>query len=172
MESIITEYPQFFTATNLEWKKLLKPDKYKNIILESLRFLVENKRIRLYAFVIMDNHLHLIWQMLAGINTEAVQRDFLKFTAQQIKKDLTKNHPAVLVHFKVNAKDRTYQFWERNALSVELRTDKVFRQKLDYIHWNPVRAGICATPEDYKYSTAKFYETGIDDWGFITHYCG
>jgi hypothetical protein len=45
MTNIITEYPQFFTATNLEWKKLLKPDKYKDIIIESLRFLVNEKRI-------------------------------------------------------------------------------------------------------------------------------
>jgi putative transposase len=83
---------------------------------------------------------------------------------------LIKNHPAVLSHFKVNAKDRMYQFWERNALSIELRTDKVFQQKLDYIHYNPVKAGVCCLPEAYKYSTAKFYETNIDDWGFITHY--
>ncbi|MBK7883284.1 MAG: transposase [Chitinophagaceae bacterium] len=172
MPPIITEFPQFFTATNLEWKKLLQPDKYKDIIIESLKFLVEDGRIRLFAFVIMDNHLHLIWQMQASIEPEAVQRDFLKYTAQQIKKDLLKNHPAVLAHFRVGAKDRIYQFWERNALSVELHTAKVFQQKLDYIHYNPVRAGICSLPEEYKYSTAKFYETNIDDWGFITHYQG
>jgi len=170
MPAIITEYPQFFTATNLEWKRLLKPDKYKEIVIKSLRFMVEDNRIRLYAFVIMDNHLHLIGQMQAGIEPEAVQRDFMKYTTPQIKKDLVKNHPAVLAHFKADAKDREYQFWERNALSVELRTEKVFLQKLEYIHYNPVKAGICALPEDYKYSTAKFYETGIDDGGFITHY--
>ena len=169
MQAIVTEYPQYYTATNLEWKRLLKPDKYKNIVVESLKYMVENKRIKLFAFVIMDNHLHLIWQMLGGIKQQDVQRDFMKYTAQQIKKDLVKNHPAVLAHFKVDAKDRSYQFWERNALSVELRTDKVFQQKLDYIHYNPVKAGMCLMPEDYKYSTAKFYETGIDG-GFIAHY--
>ena len=80
--------------------------------------------------------------MQARIKAENVQRDFLKYTAQKIKKDLIKNHPAVLAHFKVNVKDRAYQFWELNALSVELRTSKVFQQKLGYIHYNPVRAGI------------------------------
>jgi len=59
--------------------------------------------------------------------------------------------------------DREYQLWERNPLSIELRKDKVYRQKLDYIHLNPVRAGICKLPEDYKYSSALFYETGIDN---------
>lgn len=166
---IIKEFPQFFTATNLEWKQLLNQDKYKDIIIESLRFLVANKRIKMYAFVVMSNHIHLIWQMQAGIRREATQRDFLKYTAQRIKFDLERNHPHILKHFLVDAKDRKYQFWERNALSIELRTTKIFQQKLNYIHLNPVKAGICEFPEQYKYSTAKFYETGIDDWGFITH---
>jgi putative transposase len=153
MPSFVTEYPQFFTATNLEWKKLLQPERYKNTIINSLRFLVQHKRITLFAFIIMDNHVHLIWQMPPGMDPEAVQRDFLKYTAQRIKNDLEKNHPQVLSHFKVDAKDREYQFWERNALSIELRTDKVFRQKLDYLHWNPVKAGLCQLPEEYHYSS-------------------
>jgi REP element-mobilizing transposase RayT len=118
----------------------------------------------------MDNHIHLIWQMMAGIKPEAVQRDFMKYTAQKIKQDLLKFHPAVLAHFKVNAKDREYQFWERNALSVALKTLEMFKQKLAYIHYNPVLAGLCNLPEEYKYSTAGFYETGVNDWRFVTHY--
>jgi REP element-mobilizing transposase RayT len=166
----ITGYPQFFTATNLEWKKLLKPDKYKEIIVSSLRFLVSDNRVKVFAFVIMDNHLHLIWQMMGDNDPQAVQRDFLKYTAQRIKKDLEINHPSVLEHFKVDAKDRHYQFWERNAMSIELRNHPAFVRKLEYIHWNPVRAEMCAVPEDYKYSSALFYETGIDHWEFLTHY--
>ena len=170
MQPIITEYPQYFTATILQWKKLLKPDKYKDIIINSMQFLVTDKRVKLFCFVIMDNHIHLIWQMMWDIDPEAVQRDFLKYTAQRIKKDLQKNHPEVLLQFKVDAKDREYQFWKRNPLSVELRKHAVFRQKLDYIHWNPVKAGMCKLPEEYKYSSALFYETGIDNWGFLEHY--
>jgi putative transposase len=71
MQPIITEHPQFFTATILEWKKLLKPEKYKDIILRSLQFPVENKRVKVNGFVIMDNHIHLIWQMMAGTKPEA-----------------------------------------------------------------------------------------------------
>jgi putative transposase len=91
----------------------------------------------------MQNHLHLIWQMRGGVKPADVQRDFLKYTAQLIKKYLGNNHPKVLEKFKVGAKDRQYQFWEPNALSIELRTEKVFNQKLDYIHYNPVKAGLC-----------------------------
>jgi len=170
MQPFITEWPQYFTATNLEWKKLLQPDKYKDIIIDSLRFLVNDQRIKLYAFVIMINHVHLIWQMLPFIDPKDVQRDFLKYTAGKIKADLAIYHQSVLEHFLVNAKDRKYQFWERNSLSVELRTPKTFIQKMEYIHSNPVRAGLCAVPENYKYSSAQFYEIGIDDWGFLTNY--
>ncbi len=52
MSPITTEYPQFFTATNLEWKRLLKPDKYKDIIIAGMRFLVEDKRVKIFSFVI------------------------------------------------------------------------------------------------------------------------
>src|SRR6188768_2378551 len=86
MADTITEYPHFFTATNLEWKKLLIHDKYKNIVIESLRFLVNDKRVIVYGFVIMDNHIHVIWQLQAGRKRDDVQRDFLKYTAQLIKK--------------------------------------------------------------------------------------
>jgi len=72
----------------------------------------------------------------------------------------------------VNVKDRKYQFWERNPLSVDLYTQDVFMQKLEYIRWNPVKAGLCKYPEDYKYSSAGFYLTGIDDFGFLTHLNG
>ena len=170
MPSFITEYPQFFTATNLEWKPLLKPDKYKDIITSSMDFLVRDKRVTIYGFVIMDNHMHIIWQMQPGIKRDAVQRDFLKFTAQKIKKDLLRFHKKELLQFKVNAEDRRFQFWERNPLSVDLWSREVFIQKLNYMHVNSVRAGLCKSAEEYKYSSANFYETGIDNWGFLTHY--
>ena len=91
MSQIITEYPQFFAATNLEWKKLLKPGKYKNIVISSMQFIVKDRRVKIFFFVIMKNHLHLIWQIMPGNNAEAVQRDFLKYTAQRIKKDFIKS---------------------------------------------------------------------------------
>ena len=165
-------WPSFFTATNLNWLPLLQPDKYKDIIINSLSFLAVQKRVMVFAFVIMGNHLHLIWQVQPGHKPEAVQRDFLKFTGQQIKFDLQQHNSMFLEQFKVNAKDRMYQFWERNALSIELRNRAVFEQKLDYLHYNPVKAGLCILPEEYYYSSALFYYTGVDNFGFLTHWQG
>jgi len=80
-----------------------------------------------------------------------------------------KHHPDELKEFLVKAKDRKYQFWERNPLSVEIWSEKVLLQKLKYIHENPVRAGICKYPDDYKYSSVLLYKFGKDNWGFLTH---
>ena len=167
---LLPSHPQFFTATIHEWKHLLKPDKYKTIVIDSLRFLVQNNRVLVHAFCIMSNHLHLIWQMRAGHTQEAVQRDFLKFTAQAIRFDLIRHHPDVLLHFEVNLRDRKYQFWKYNSLAVDLYTPAVFRQKLDYIHNNPVKAGICAAPEAYAWSSARFYEMGDATFDFLSYY--
>ncbi|MEO9871044.1 REP-associated tyrosine transposase [Ekhidna sp.] len=166
------EHPHFITITVFEWRHLLKPDKYKLLILDSLTFLVREKRVAVFGFVIMSNHIHLIWQIQDPHKREAVQRDFLKYVAQQIKFDLIANHPKVLEYFEVNKKDRKYQFWKRNALSVDLYSSDVFNQKLDYIHMNPVKAGLCELPEEYPFSSAEFYLKTKNRFPFLSHHNG
>ncbi len=165
-------HPQFFTATILEWKSLLKDDSYKDIIIDSLRFLKNEGSIVVYAFVIMPNHIHLIWQIQDGFKQDKIQMRFLRFTAQQFKFRLVDTTDSRLNNYFVNAKDREYQFWERNALSIDLWTPEVFMQKVDYIHSNPLQQKwrLADLPENYKYSSARFYETGMDEFDLVTHY--
>jgi putative transposase len=167
-------HPQFFTATLLEWKPLLKDDSYKDIIIKSLQFLKNEGSIVIYAFVIMPNHIHLIWQIQDGHKLEKVQMRLMKFTAQQMKFKLTDDHDGRLNWFLVNAADREYQFWERNPLSIDLWSPGVFMQKLDYIHNNPLQDKwkLAEFPEDYKYSSAKFYESGVNEFDLVSHYSG
>ena len=132
--------------------------------------MVKENRIKVYVFCIMSNHIHLIWQIQQGYKTKGIQLSFMKFTAQIIIKDLRNNHKEVLERFRVNAADRVYQIWERNALSVSLWNQVVFKQKLAYIYANPVIAGLWVYPEEYKYSSASFYEKGTSEWNFITSY--
>ena len=167
-------HAQFFTATILEWKPILKHDRFKDIIINSLLFLKNEKSIVVYGFVIMPNHIHLLWQIQDGFTREKIQLRFLKFTGQQLKVELSKANPEALKYFRVNAKDREYQIWERNSLSVDLWTPAVIRQKMNYIHNNPIQEkwNLAQYPEDYKYSSAKFYATGIDNFLLLTHYMG
>ncbi len=165
-------WPQFYTATINNWQHLLEDDKHKNIIVDSLKFLVTEKRIELNAFVIMSNQIHLIWQPMFGFTPTDIQSSFMKYTAQQLKRSLTKNNIEALATFKVNKYDREYQFWKREPPGIEMISHAVFEQKLNYIHYNPVRAGLCVNPEDYYYSSARFYYDESDSFGMLTHYSG
>ena len=169
-----TSYPehwsQFYTATIYKWKHLLSADKHKEIIINSLRFLVNDKRIELNALVIMSNHIHLIWQPMFGFTPSDIQASFMKYAAQQLKRLLKENTKEFLEEFKVDKYDREYQIWKRDPLSIELFTENVFLQKLEYIHSNPVNAGLCNYPEKYKYSSAQFYHSGVDEFKILTHF--
>jgi REP element-mobilizing transposase RayT len=163
------DYPDFITATCLEWKHLLAEDRFKDIIIHSLQFLIQERRITLYAFVIMNNHFHLVWHVMGDHKREEVQRDFLKFTSQRILHALRNEKSSMLDELLVNAKDRKYQVWERNSLSIPIWSRSVMYQKLAYIHDNPVRAGLCKLETDYKYSSARFYYDGDLKWSFLVH---
>ena len=109
--SIAIEWPHFYTATIYQWKQILNDDKFKNIIIESIHFLIDDNRIILNAFVIMGNHIHLIWQVKTNHTWSDVQLSFMRYTAQQIQRELKENNPALLLEFKVNKQDRKYLFW-------------------------------------------------------------
>jgi putative transposase len=91
-----SSYIQFFTATILNWNKLLLNDKYKQIIIDSLTFLIKDNRIKLFGFVLMPNHIHLLWRIAQDRKREDVQGDFMKFTSQQMLFDLKNNKSTVL----------------------------------------------------------------------------
>jgi putative transposase len=163
-------WPQFFTATIGGWKHLLKDDRFKDIIIESLQFLKVRERMEINAYVIMSNHIHFIWQALHGYDLKDIQSSFARHTAKKFLHLVSAEGGSEL--YKVNSPDRDHNFWKRNPLGVELFTPTVFDQKLDYIHYNPVRAGLCKYPEDYKYSSAMFYHNGEDHTGVLTHWAG
>jgi len=162
----------FTTATVRGWKHLLRPDKYKCIITDSWNHLVNEGSVSIYAFVIMPNHLHWIWQMRGESELPRIQQRMLKFVAQQIKFDLIQHHPNVLDLFKVGRKDRSYQFFKERPLSIPLYTDKIVIQKMDYLHRNPTQEKwrLAASPEDYLYSSAAFYALKDQMWPFLTHF--
>jgi putative transposase len=145
---------------------------YEGNLIDSLRFLVKQNRISVYAFCLMNNHIHMVWQILGDHQRANVQRDFLKYTGQQILRRLEEIKSPLLSELQVNAKDRKFQAWERNALSIPLYSDRFFMQKLDYIHRNPVEAGLCKYPEDYYYSSAAFYYQNVENFDFLSHYNG
>src|SRR4030095_17257723 len=106
MPLINENHIQFFTAVCTEWLSLLSSENCKNVIIEALKYRVGAKQVGVAAFVIMPNHVHIIWRMAADIRREDFQRDFLKITARQIIVILKRTNPEIIKEITVNLKER------------------------------------------------------------------
>lgn len=162
----------FWTNTIKDWKYLLVKNECKEIIVNQLRWLKERDKIAVYAFVIMPNHMHIIWGMLAMNGKEMPNVSFNKWTSSNFLKDLRTNHTGMLPFFQERTSERSHRFWQRDPLAILMDSKPKIDQKLDYIHYNPLQPqwNQAEFPEDYHWSSAKFYTTGEDEFGFLTHY--
>jgi len=150
----------FWTATINQWQKLLQPDKYKDIIIDSLNYLSNTGKIDVFGFVIMPNHIHLIWRTKELNGKETAQGSFLKYTAHEFRKMLYKENKNELLYYQVDAHNKEHEFWQRDSLAILLFSKEIAFQKLDYIHYNPVEAGFVTKAEEWKYSSAIDYFGG------------
>jgi putative transposase len=140
---------------------------YTDIILESLKYCQKEKGLRIHAWCIMSNHLHLMISTKMNHHLSDVLRDFKKFTSKQIisaiedKENIESRRGWMLWLFKKagegNSKNTNYQFWQQENHPIELITNKFIDQKLQYIHENPVKAGLVDEPWEYRYSSARDY---------------
>jgi putative transposase len=162
----------FWNNTIKDWKNLLKKERYKELIIEQLLWLKNRNKIIVYGFVIMPNHLHLLWELLEPNGKEMPHASFNKWTSSNFLSDLRQNHSHVLSFFEEKTSERNYRFWQRDPLSILMDTREKMEQKLNYIHLNPLQShwNLANDPESYKWSSARFYSTGEDEFGFITHY--
>jgi len=172
MTSINENYIQFFTAVCTEWLPLLELTECKNVIIKALRYRVQTKQVGVAGFVIMPNHIHIIWRMAAETKREDFQRDFLKITAKQVIDILQRTNPEIIKEITVNLKDRKLQVWRRNSMSIDLFNEKFLLQKLNYIHKNPChpRWQLATCPLDYLYSSANFYYNRENSFEILKHY--
>ena len=157
----------FITATVVDWIDVFSRQIYRDCIIESLSYCIKNKGMILYGYVIMSNHIHLIIQS-ENCELSDLLRDFKKFTATRIL-DLIKNTPEsrrewMLERFHKatfsHNRNKNYQLWQYGNHAEEIYSEKFLWTKLDYIHLNPVRAGLVARASDYIYSSASNYVLG------------
>ena len=168
--TVLLNEVHFWTDTIKDWKNILLNDDFKLIIIDSLKELVARDKIVVYAFVIMPNHIHLVWEIKAINGKEMPHASFNKFTAHQFQKKLRLTESIELEQFIVNDVERKYRFWQRDPLAVLIDSREKAIQKIEYIHNNPLQEkwNLVDEAEKYKWSSAKFYENGIDDFGFLT----
>jgi REP element-mobilizing transposase RayT len=159
----------FWTATINKWQRLLERDEYKDVIIDSLQYLTDEGKVDVFAFIIMPNHIHLIWRVNEPNGKESPQGSFLKYTAHTFKKMLRAEGEGKLVAYKVDAENKNYEFWQRDSLAIPLFTREVAMQKLTYIHNNPLKEhwNLAKDPCDYKYSSARYYELDEKNFPFL-----
>jgi REP element-mobilizing transposase RayT len=152
--------PHFLTCTVVEWLPLFTRPALVNIVLEAWRFQQANQGLRLYGYVVLENHLHFLAQ--APDLAKSVSC-FKSFTARSIVDHLEQaNAESTLKRLRFAKRahkvDRVYQVWQEGTHAELVFSEAVMRQKLDYIHHNPVKRGYVDVAAHWRYSSARDYE--------------
>ena len=156
--------PYFVTFQVIRWIDIFTRKKVRDEFIRNIRFCQKNKGLELYAYVIMSNHAHFIMRS-SNDNLSGVIKDLKSYTSkavidiliveEQNKRDWI--FPLLLEAGKNNSRNKYHQFWTQDNHPVELYNNEIIMQKLNYIHQNPVRAGIVEKSEDYLLSSARNY---------------
>ena len=165
----------FVSFAVVEWLDVFTRNQYKDIVLDTIRFSQQEKGMEVYAWCIMTNHVHLVFRSIDGYSPELMIGDLKRFTSRQIVKAIIDNPREsrkgwLLEQFQKAASKssnvKKYQFWRHDNNPIELWSNKVIFEKINYVHNNPVKEGMVYQPEDYVYSSARDYSGGkglLDD---------
>jgi REP element-mobilizing transposase RayT len=155
----------FVSFATINWIDVFTRQEYFTIMEDSITYCRENKGMEVFAYCIMPNHVHLIFKS-DNEDPSGLLRDFKGFTARKLIKAVEENPQESRKEWmlqmmeeagKQNSNVVNRQFWQQHNKPIELWSGKVIKQKIDYIHNNPVKAGFVTVAEDWKYSSARNY---------------
>jgi REP element-mobilizing transposase RayT len=154
-----SDVPHFLTCTINNWIPLFTRPATVEIILEALAYRQQHRAMQVYAYVILENHLHLVAQAPDLPKEIAI---FKSWTARQLIAYLQANNAVKLLeqfafHKRKHKADRDYQVWEEGSHPQQIQTEAMMRQKVEYVHYNPVKRGYVDKAEDWRYSSARNY---------------
>ena len=169
------KYIYFITSTTVEWLPVFFHQDHFEILVKSLEFCRKEKGMRLYAYVIMENHIHMI---ASSPDLSRTMQAFKSFTSKKLIESISKKRINWLLnqlnYFKAkHKKESFYQLWQEGYHPEEILSQDILRQKIEYIHYNPVRRGYVSKPEYWRHSSAGQLLAGIksavelDDMLFI-----
>ena len=158
----------FITSTIVGWVDIFTKSRYCDLVLDSLRYCQNNKGLVIHAWVIMSNHLHLIVSKNGDYSLQDIVRDFKRHTSIEISKLIVSGDDSrkkwMLEIFRQEAsrlkRVNNYKIWQDGNHPKELNTNEKIDQRLQYLHNNPVIAGIVYNQEDYIFSSALDYTDG------------
>ena len=170
----------FISCATVYWMDIFTRDSYYSILADSITYCRKNKGMEVYAYCFMTNHMHLVFRS-ALEDPSGLIRDFKGYTAKKLINAIEENPQESRKEWllwmmeragKKNATVSKRQFWQQHNKPIELWSDKVIQQKIDYIHNNPVEAGFVTDPVDWKYSSARNYQDDqtvlqIDSDGYL-----
>lgn len=163
----------FLTFAVVGWIDLFTRRTYAEFLLQNLAHCQKNKGLLLYAYVIMPSHVHLIAGAKEGLVTN-ILRDFKTYTSKELVKMVEANREESRKEWLLqlfhrygqrNPSNTNNQLWQQTNHPIELYSDHVFEQKLEYMMNNPVRDGLCTTPEAHTWSSANPEQVlNLEDW--------
>jgi putative transposase len=165
--------PYFVTFTVVDWVDVFTRLVYKKIITDNLTYCIKNKGLEVWAWCLMSNHLHAVLRAKPGYELSAIIRDYKKHSSKTIIETMQSEPESrrewMLHRFewagKSDKRITHYKFWQESNHAIHFAplNHTIAQQKIDYIHDNPVRAGIVENAEDYLYSSARNYmgKTGL-----------
>ncbi len=164
----------FVTTTIVEWQSVFITIPLFEAIIKSLKFCLANKDLHIHGYVILPTHAHYIISTDPPERISDIMRDFNRFTSQRITEILEEMRRNDLLDvFHQAAKDEyrgnRYKVWQDGFHPIAIDTGEFFRQKIDYLHENPVRKGFVEKPEHWRYTSARNYI--LDDHSILAVEC-
>ena len=155
--------PHFVTCTILHWLPIFTRQESVQIVLDCLNFLKEKDDLKLHAYVVLENHLHMVVQ---SSDLQKSMTSFKQHTAKQILEMLKRENVTTILeqlafYKKAHHREKSYQVWEEGFQPKLIQSDVMMKSKIDYIHHNPVKRGYVDEAKHWRYSSAKDYE-GLD----------
>jgi putative transposase len=154
------DYKSFFVTTVCkDHLPLLRSDRCKHIVAESLNFVQTKFSMHVLGYVIMPNHVHMILHFCSQNFLSACMRDLKKYTSFRIRQELEQADPDLFKKLHFRHREQLFKVWEDRFDDVWLGGHELLEVKLNYIHNNPLQAhwNLCDHPEDYRYSSAAYY---------------
>jgi REP element-mobilizing transposase RayT len=164
----VDRHIHFVTFTVVHWIDFFIRQEYRLILIESIKYCQREKGLHLYGYCIMTSHVHLLIACDGSNSPESIIRDMKSHTSQCFRKLLVtddnkyESRKSWMLWMMNRSGDKKrgvnqYRFWQSGNHTVEIWSDEVFHQKLNYIHENPVSSGFVAKAEDWLYSSARNY---------------
>ncbi len=156
----------FITFTIVGWIDLFSRPIFQSILIDSIKYCQANKGLVVNAYAIMTNHIHMICRAELPHSLSDIVRDLKRHTSKEFMKEIDSNRKEsrrewLLELFRnygnSNSRNEEFQIWQQYNFPTELASPQFTLQKLNYIHFNPVRANFVDKPEDYMLSSARQY---------------